>query len=363
MPRSCRTGNRAGVAHVDISTGEFRATEIDSVEARCRARNPKRPRSPGPYRLALKLPCLKTDVEPWVFGADYASRSLCDHFHLLALDGCGLEDRPLATGAAAAILHYLRETQRAALDHLERPAFYDRADALVLDATTVRNLELVEPLFAGESKDSTLLNVLDRTRTGMGGRLLRRRLLAPSIDTAEIEARLDAVEELHSDAILRAELAKDLAHDSRPGTPALEISFRHRRPARSAALARSLAVIPSLKQRLAAAKTARLSDISSASTMSLKSATASLPPSPTSLPSTSMTAALSATGFDPRLDELRDISQNSKTYLAQIEQRERTRTGIASLKVRFNNVFGYYIEISKANHASGALPTMSASKR
>src|SRR5207253_8231699 len=138
-------------------------------------------------------PCLKTDVEPWVFGEDFAARSLCDHFRLLALDGCGLEGRPLATGAAAAILHYLRDTQRSALDHLERPAFYDRADALVLDATTVRNLELVEPLFAGESKEATLLHVLDRTSTGMGGRLLRRRLLAPSVDCFAIAARLDAV--------------------------------------------------------------------------------------------------------------------------------------------------------------------------
>ncbi len=131
-----------------------------------------------------------------MFGADYAARSLCDHFRLLSLDGCGLEGKALATGAAAALLHYLRETQRSALDHLSPPSFYSRADALVLDATTVRNLELVEPLFAGESADSTLLSVLDRTRTGMGGRLLRRRLLAPSVEQAEIEARLDAVEEL-----------------------------------------------------------------------------------------------------------------------------------------------------------------------
>ena len=194
-------GSRAGLAHVDVSTGEFRATEIDLGGTRAAHRNAeRRAKRWCPSGASQKLPCLKTDVEAWVFGADYASRSLCDHFHLLALDGCGLEGRPLATGAAAAILHYLRETQRAALDHLERPAFYDRADALVLDATTVRNLELVEPLFAGESKESTLLNVLDRTRTGMGGRLLRRRLLAPSIDVAEIEARLDAVEELHGAA-------------------------------------------------------------------------------------------------------------------------------------------------------------------
>ncbi len=177
-----------------------------------RSRNIERPRSSGP-RPALPIGSLPENRRRrrGSSRSDYAARSLCDHFHLLALDGCGLEGRPLAIGASAAILHYLRETQRTALDHLERPAFYDRAEALVLDATTVRNLELVEPLFAGESKDSTLLYVLDRTRTGMGGRLLRRRLLAPSIDTAEIEARLDALEELQGNTILRAELAKDLS--------------------------------------------------------------------------------------------------------------------------------------------------------
>src|ERR1051326_8330342 len=165
---------RAGVAHVDISTGEFRATEIDAAEIRTTLEtlNAREALFPDVIAesMAEKLPCLRTNVDAWVFGADYAARSLCDHFHLLALDGCGLESRPLATGAAAAILHHLRDTQRNGLDHLERPSFYNRADALILDATTVRNLELVEPLFAGESRDATLLSVLDRTHTGMGGR-------------------------------------------------------------------------------------------------------------------------------------------------------------------------------------------------
>src|SRR5277367_6715414 len=231
---------RAGVAHVDISTGEFRATEIDVLEISSALESLNTKESLAPSGSNLKLPCLKTDVEPWVFGPDYAARSLCDHFHLLSLDGCGLEDRPLATGAASAILHYLRETQRTALDHLERPAFYDRAEALILDATTIRNLELVEPLFAGESKDATLLHVLDRTRTGMGGRLLRRRLLAPSIEVAEIEARLDAVEELVSSAILRAELGKDLASILDLERLLSRLSLASASPRDLAALARSL---------------------------------------------------------------------------------------------------------------------------
>jgi DNA mismatch repair protein MutS len=119
-----------------------------------------------------------------------------------------------AVCAAGAILHYLRETQRAALEHLDRPTHYDRAESMVLDAVTVRNLELVEPLFAGERTDATLMHVLDQTQTGMGGRLLRQRLLRPSLDRAEIEARLDAVGELLQQTILRAELRKQLARHS-----------------------------------------------------------------------------------------------------------------------------------------------------
>ncbi len=177
-------GARAGLAHVDLSTGEFRATELDLGDIAAALETLNAREALAPAGALLKFSCLRTDVDPWIFGADYAGRGLRDYFHLLALDGCGLDGHSLAVGAAAAILHYLRETQRTALDHLERPVFYDRAEALVLDTATVRNLELVEPLFAGESKESTLLYVLDRTRTGMGGRLLRRRLLAPSIDIA-----------------------------------------------------------------------------------------------------------------------------------------------------------------------------------
>jgi DNA mismatch repair protein MutS len=346
-------GTRAGVAHVDVSTGEFRATEVDLAEVSAALETLNSREALIPTGAAEHLPCLQTDVEPWVFAHDYAARSLCDHFRLLALDGCGLEGRPLATGAASAILHYLRETQRGALEHLERPAFYDRAAALVLDATTVRNLELVEPLFAGESREATLLHVLDRTQTGMGGRLLRRRLLAPSIDQAEIEARLDALEALHGSAILRAELAKDLGSILDLERLLARIALASAGPRDLAALARSLAVIPSLKQRIAAITTVgtaarlvdlhgRLDEIPEVRDRVLSS----LADQP---PANLADGGTIRAGVRQDLDELRDISHNSRTYLAQIEQRERTRTGIASLKVRFNNVFGYYIEISKAN--------------
>jgi len=347
MPGLNSCAGRAGIAHVDISTGEFRATEIDAAEIRTTLDSLNAREALMPEGATESLPCLKTNIDSWVFAPDYAARSLCDHFHLLSLDGCGLESRPLATGAAAAILHYLRDTQRTALDHLERPTFYNRADALILDATTVRNLELVEPLFAGESRESTLLHVLDRTRTGMGGRLLRRRLLAPSIHVDEIEGRLDALEEVSGAPILRAELGKHLESILDLERLLAKISLSSAGPRDLLALARSLAVIPTLaapafQSSLLKNIQSRLDPVPEVRDRVL-SAIAEEPPANLS------DGGTIRTGYSANLDELRDISQNSRTYLVQIEQRERARTGIASLKVRFNNVFGYYIEISKSN--------------
>src|SRR5579885_1428263 len=216
-----RAGGRAGLAHVDLSTGEFRVTEMDAADVagaleQLGAREVLFPGDlpllTGEDRPACRF--VRTELEEWIFSSDYADRMLRDHFKLLSLDGCGLANRPAAIGASGAILHYLRETQRAALDHLDRPTFYDRADAMVLDAVTVRNLELVEPLFAadaGSQQEATRLAVIDQAQTRMGGRLLRQRRLRPSMDRAEIEQRLDAVGELLRETILRAELRKQLA--------------------------------------------------------------------------------------------------------------------------------------------------------
>src|ERR1039457_590901 len=204
---------RSAVAHVDVSTGEFKVTEMEPVEVagaleQLGAREVLFPTDLplliGDERAGPRF--VRTELEDWVFTHDYADRTLRDHFKLLSLDGCGLAGRPAAVGAAGAILHYLRDTQRAALDHLDRPTcdpaprppWYDRADSMFLDAVPVRNLELLEPIFAADSASGapagppaqlTVLGVLDRSLTGMGGRLLRQRLLRPSMDRAEIEQR------------------------------------------------------------------------------------------------------------------------------------------------------------------------------
>ncbi len=350
-----RNGARAGLAYVDVSTGEFRATEVDSAEL------PGLLESLGPRELlvAAEAPLfpqpdhkkwIVTELEDWVFTPDYADRILREHFKLLSLDGFGLAGKPSAVGASGAVLHYLRDTQRAALDHLDPPRHFDRADTMVLDAVTVRNLELVEPIFSDGG--ATLIGILDQTSTGMGGRLMRQRLLRPSLSHAEIESRLDSVSDLVRETILRAELRRQL-------TPVLDIERLLAKVMIGSAGPRDLLALgKSLDQ------TPRLADSARLASRGLSARLTDTFGRLDSVPEAShpIIAALSDTppaqvgdgptiraGYDAELDELRGLSQNGKQFIAQIETRERTRTGIGSLKVRFNNVFGYYIEISNAN--------------
>ena len=355
-----RAGLRSAVAHVDVSTGEFRVTEMEPAEvagaiehlgAREVLFPADLPLLTGNERSGPRF--VRTELEEWIFSHDYADRTLRDHFKLLSLDGCGLANRPAAVGASGAILHYLRDTQRAALHHLDRPTYYDRADFMVLDAVTVRNLELTEPLFSADAGGSqpaaTVLAVLDQTQTGMGGRLLRQRLLRPSMDRAEIEQRLDAVGELAQQTILRAELRKQLAGILDIERLLAKVTLGSAGPRDLLALGRSLEKIPSLKRCFDTNQASRLRSIHERLdelpdvTNLILEAIADEPP---------INLADGGTiraGFHAELDELRDLSLNGRQYIAQIEARERQRTGIQSLKVRFNNVFDYYIEITKAN--------------
>ncbi len=351
---------RSAVAHVDISTGEFRVTEmapsevagaIEQLGAREVLFPGALPLLAGEHRAGPRF--VRTELEDWIFTQDYADRTLRDHFKLLSLDGCGLANRPSAISAAGAILHYLRDTQRAALDHLDRPTFYDRADSMVLDAVTVRNLELIEPLFAADAgsvqKQPTLLGVLDQTLTGMGGRLLRQRLLRPSMERPEIEQRLDATGELLQQTILRAELRKQLASILDLERLLAKVTLGSAGPRDLLALGRSIERIPALRRCFDTQQAARLrslhdrlDELPDVANLILE-AIADEPPLNLS------DGGTIRAGFHAELDELRDLSQNGKQYIAQIEARERLRTGVQSLKVRFNNVFGYYIEITRAN--------------
>ncbi len=334
-----RSGDKAGMAYVDVSTGEFRATELSLAEV-APALDALNVReviaapgfNPDPSRL-------RTEVEAWTFALDLADRILKEHFKLLSLDGCGLDHRPLAVSAAGAVLHYLRDTQRSSLDHLDRPGFFDRNQAMVLDSVTVRNLELVDPLFSAEQTDSTLASVIDLTCTGMGARLLRRRLLRPSVEIAEINGRLDNIERFTKDTILRAEVRKILDRILDLERLLAKVTLGSVTPRELLALGRSLEKLPELNRLLQEERFDDLGQVRNA----ILEGIADEPPAAI------VDGGTIRAGVNPELDELRDISRNSKGYIAAIEARERDRTGIQSLKVRFNNVFGYYIEITKSN--------------
>jgi DNA mismatch repair protein MutS len=349
----CSRRGHSGLAWVDVSTGEFCSTELPAQEAgamleqlNVRELLAAEPDSAPRGRWAV------TPAEPWTFDPPHAEQLLREHFRLLALDGCGLAGRPLATGAAGAILAYLRETQRSALGHLDRPLYADRSGAMMLDAVTVRNLELVEPLFAadaGGGRDATLISVIDQTRTGMGARLLRKRLLEPSLDRAEIEARLDAVEWLVRVTIPRTRLRETLGRMLDLERLLARITVGTATPRDLLGLGRTLACVPELRPPLEDAQSGKLCAAAAALDDVPELRERLLAAISENAPANAADGGVIRAGFSAELDELRHLATHSRQIIAAIEARERQRTGIASLKVRFNNVFGFYIEVSKPN--------------
>jgi DNA mismatch repair protein MutS len=401
-------GDRVGFAALDLSTGEFRATEFAGESAGRRIQEELEQLRPKEMLYGSSAPLLEraadvqmwsfaapdgrvarphTDAHPstgtapvarisgggwaetplddWIFAPDHAIPLLENHFGVLSLEGFGLAGKRAAASAAGAILYYIRSTQRGTLDHVDRIGFYERQNCLVLDAVTVRNLELIEPLFAGTDAGVTLFRALDATVTPMGKRLLRTWMLRPSLDRIEIEGRLDSVEVQVKDTVRREELRRAM-----DGILDLErllsrVTLETANPRDVLALAASLAKIPKVRAVLAGLLESRLSEprLTAVRLTALHglidelgglrdTIDRTLVPEP---PLTLSDGGVIAGGVDKDLDELRDLSRNSKQYLARVEQRERERTGIGSLKVKFNSIFGYYIEISKANlHLSPA---------
>src|SRR5246127_3489144 len=267
-----RVGDRVGFAALDLSTGEFRATEFQGADAARRIQEELSQLRPKELLYASAAPLFEgsgsgdggsagfaeTPLDDWVFAPDHAIPLLENHFGVLSLEGFGLAGKPAAASAAGAILYYVRSTQRGTLDHVDRVGFYERQNYLVLDAVTVRNLELTEPLFAGTDASVTLFRSIDATLTPMGKRLLRSWLLRPSLDLAEINARLDAVEAGVKDLIAREELRRAL-----DGVLDLErllsrVTLEAANPRDVLALAASLGKIPSIKTAVGRLGAARL---------------------------------------------------------------------------------------------------------
>jgi len=366
--------DRVGFAALDLSTGEFRATEFQGQDAARRIQEELQQLRPREVLFGSSLPLFErstasdssavpatpqarpqsaawaeTPLDDWIFAPDHAIPLVENHFGVLSLEGFGLAGKPAAASAAGAILHYVRSTQRGTLDHVDRIGFYERQNCLVLDAVTVRNLELIEPLFAGTDAGVTLFRSIDATVTPMGKRLLRSWMLRPSIDPAEIDARLSAVEVEVKETVSREELRRAL-----DGVLDLErllsrVTLETANPRDVLALAASLAKIPAVRASLARLSAERLQQLHSTvdELADLRAhIDATIVPEP---PLSISDGGVIQSGVDQELDDLRDLSRNSKQYLAQIEQRERQRTSISSLKVKFNSIFGYYLEVSKPN--------------
>jgi DNA mismatch repair protein MutS len=359
----CVTEQGTGLAFMDLSTSDFLAAEFLGEEAWQRTVDELTRFTPRELVLAENLSdeiqqklsrdwsdeWVASPLDDWVFNFDYAQRVLLEHFNLATLDGFGGAGRSLSLCAAGALVHYLRDSQLAQLGKVASLRFFEPSEFMKLDASTVTNLELVHALDG--SKKGSLLSHLDLTRTGMGARLLKSWLLLPLLDLKELGRRQDSIQSLTERVQSRGRLGNTLGeiYDLERLTSRVMVGVAG--PRELLALRDSLRLVPSVKTLLQEFEVPRLTEIHDQldalddSVSLIETAIADDPPVSASDP------GIIRAGYSPELDELRSIRHSGKGYIASLEARERQRTGIQSLKVKFNQVFGYFIEVTKANLA------------
>ena len=355
-------GGSWGCAWLDVSTGEFRATEqAGAVAALAEAVgiNPReillsdsldRETLPPDLRSFLSERIVSR-APAWIYDRDYATTLLCDHFGAASAEALGLDGTPAALLAAAAALYYLRENRKAALPHIRDIIVSRRSQHLALDPATRRNLEITASMAEGK-RTGSLLGCLDRTGTAMGARRLKQWLSYPLIELEPIRQRLDAVEELLESPSLREELTGRLKNvaDMERLNGRIGMASAGGRDLR--ALHDSLIHLPHLLDRLAAVQASLLQSLRVA-VDPLDDICALVSGGIIESPPFSLReGGIIAPGYNAELDELRAISSEGKGFIARLEAQERARTGISTLKIRYNRVFGYSIEITKSNLAS-----------
>src|SRR4029079_12574571 len=351
-----------GAALLDLSTGEFTAAEYAGDEGRAALSDelaglrPREVLAPAGFEAAPAVlsearphPRL-TSAEPWTFDYESARRTLLAQLNAQSLQGFGLDDRPAAVAAAGALVQYLRDTQKADLAHVRDIAFRTGIDCLLVDPTTLKNLEVIEASDGGRA--GSLLHEIDRSVTAMGGRLLRSWLRRPLVALERIQDRLDAVEDFAFRSTARAKLRDTFktVHDierlvarAALGTagPRDLVSLRQS----IAAVPRVRLVLDEFQAPLVRSLVAELDDLAD-----IRGALdATLIDEP---PLVARDGGVVRDGVDRELDDLRGISRSGKQRIAEMEEAERARTGINSLNIRYNRVFGYYIEVSKSNLGS-----------
>ncbi len=351
-----------GVALVDVSTGEFNVAEyvgaegLDALAAEIVVLRPREVVVATGFDARAAVAAIAdaevpvTEIDGWHFDLETARQTLIDQLRVTSLEGFGLERRHAAVCAGGALVRYLRDTQKADLAHVRTVRLKQTTDALLVDPTTLKHLEVIESLEGGRS--GSLLHEIDRTVTAMGGRLLRSWLLRPLVALEPIRDRLDGVEEL---AVRTADRGK--ARETLKSIQDLErliarIALATAGPRDLIALGQSLGAVPRLAKVLSecqaplvrslVAELDGLNDVRSWVEDAIQ-------PEP---PALARDGGFLRDGVDREIDELRHISRSGKQLIAEMESAERARTGINSLKVRFNRVFGYYIEVSKSNLAA-----------
>jgi DNA mismatch repair protein MutS len=347
------------MALLDVSTGEFRTAEFTGTAARQQAVDEIVKAGPSEVLLAesAELPPpleripARTRVPDWVWTRDFAVPLVERQLNVRSLEGFGLDRHPAAAIAAGAVLHYVRTTQKIEALHIDSLKFEEHSTALELDQVTVRNLELVDPLFVGQDSRATLFHTLDACQTPMGKRLLRTTILRPLLNAQELEARYEAVAEAHGDLLKREEIRRGFSGILDLERLLARLSLDSAGPRDVRALAASLSRLPALTLALEAMQAALWRSLAMRLD-TLEEVTARIERTIVAEPPLTLVDGGAIAGaVDTELDELRGISTTGRQAIAAIEERERARTGIGSLKVRYNSVFGYYIEITKANMA------------
>jgi DNA mismatch repair protein MutS len=351
----------AGMAFMDLSTADFLATQflgegdwqkaIDEL-TRFSPRElimPEQSCSQLRQRLCREWSeeWVSSSVDDWAFNLDYAERVLLQHFNLASLDGLGATGQTLSICAAGALIHYLQDSQLASLGKVATLRFFEPSDFMKLDAATVSNLELIHTLDG--SKKGSLLSFLDQTRTGMGARLLKSWLLLPLLDLDELRRRQESVQALATSVQIHGRLSSKLAeiHDLERLISRVMIGVAG--PRELLALRDSVRLIPSIRLLLNELSVRRLAEIREQldnleDLVSLiETALSDDPPASANEP------GIIRAGYSAELDELRAIRHSGRGFIASLEARERQKTGISSLKVKFNQVFGYFIEVTKSN--------------
>ncbi len=352
-----------GLAFMDLSTSDFLATEFLKEESWQKAIDELTRFTPKELVLQenaesdLKPKLVRewsenwvaSPLDDWTFNLDYAQRILLEHFGVASLDGFGAAGHTLSLCAAGALVHYLRDSQLSALGKVASLRFFEPSDFMKLDASTITNLELIQTLDG--SKKGSLISFLDKTRTGMGARLLKSWLLLPLLDLAELEYRQEAVQCLSKEVQLHSRLtgALEQIHDLERLISRVMVGVAN--PREILALRDSLRMIPSIRVLLQDISPNRLCEIRDRMDAMedvvrlIETAISDDPPVSANDP------GIIRAGYSQELDELRSIRHSGKGYIASLEAREREKTGISSLKVKFNQVFGYFIEVTKSNLA------------